>query len=162
MKVLYIKQKVMSLSGKFIVKDAQENDVYYVEGSFMQVPKTYTIMNTTRDEVAVITKKVFSLLPKFFVEMNGREILTITKEFSFFKARYSIDAAGIEVRGNWWDMNFEVLQHGEVIGQVSKEWLSWGDSYKVQILNEEMEAIVISLVVAIDCVKADQANSASV
>ena len=119
-------------------------------------------MNTTRDEVAVITKKVFSLLPKFFVEMNGREILTITKEFSFFKARYSIDAAGIEVRGNWWDMNFEVLQHGEVIGQVSKEWLSWGDSYKVQILNEEMEAIVISLVVAIDCVKADQANSASV
>lgn len=65
MKQLYIKQKVLSLSGKFTVKDQQEKDVYYVEGSFMQVPKTYSIMNTAREEVALITKKVFSFLPKF-------------------------------------------------------------------------------------------------
>lgn len=32
------------------------------------------------------------------------------------------------------------LQHGEVIGKVSKEWFTLGDSYKVQILKEEMEA----------------------
>lgn len=54
-------------------------------------------------------------------------------------------------------MNFQVLQHGVVIGEVSKEWFTWGDSYKVQILNEEIEAIMIAIVVAIDCVKADQA-----
>lgn len=157
MKQLYIKQKVLSLSGKFTVKDEQEKDVYYVEGSFMKVPKTYSIMNPARVEVALITKKMFSFLPKFFVEVNGQEVLTIKKEFSFLKPRYTIDAAGIEVHGNWWEMNFQVLQHGEVVGQVSKEWFTWGDSYKVQILNEEMESIIIALVVAIDCVKADQA-----
>ncbi|ATP42263.1 hypothetical protein CSE16_20850 [Solibacillus sp. R5-41] len=161
MKQLYIKQKVFSLGGKFTVKDQQENDRYYVEGSFMQIPKTFSILNTTRDEVGLITKKIFSLLPKFFVEVNGREILTIQKELSFFKARYTIDAVGIEINGNWWDMNFEVLQHGNVIGKVSKEWFTWGDSYKVDILNDEMETIIIAIVVAIDCVKADQAASSS-
>jgi uncharacterized protein YxjI len=161
MKQLYIKQKVFSLSGKFTVKDQQENDVYYVEGSFMQVPKTFSIRNKAREEVALITKKMFSFLPKFFVEVNGREVLTIKKEFSFFKARYTIDAAGIEVQGNWWDMNFQVYQHGKVVGKVSKEWFSWGDSYKVQVLEEEMETLIITLVVAIDCVKADQAVAAS-
>lgn len=161
MKQLYIKQKVFSLSGKFTVKDQQEKDVYYVEGSFMQFPKTFSIMNTTKDEVARVTKKPFSFLPKFFVEVNGREVLTIKKEFSFFKALYTIDGAGIEVHGNWWDMDFQVLQHGEVAGQVSKEWFTWGDSYKVQIMDEEMETIMIALVVAIDCVKADQAAASS-
>ncbi|MEK4427536.1 LURP-one-related/scramblase family protein [Solibacillus sp. FSL K6-1523] len=161
MKQLYIKQKVFSLGGKFTVKDQQESDRYYVEGSFMQIPKTFSIFNATRDEIALITKKVFSFLPKFFVEVNGREVLTIQKEFSFFKARYKIEAAGIEINGNWWDMNFQVLQHGEVIGKVSKEWFTWGDSYKVDILNEEMETIIIAIVVAIDCVKADQAASSS-
>ncbi|WHY00287.1 LURP-one-related family protein [Neobacillus sp. DY30] len=161
MKQLYIKQKVFSLSGKFTVKDQQEKDVYFVEGSFMQIPKTFSIMNTTRDQVALITKKTFSMLPKFFVEVNGREVLTIKKEFSFFKARYTIDAAGIEVNGNWFDMDFQVLQHGKVVGTVSKEWFTWGDSYKVQVLNEEMETMVIALVVAIDCVKADQAAASS-
>lgn len=161
MKELYIKQKVFSLSGKFTVKDQQENDVYFVEGSFMQIPKTFTIMNAARDEVALITKKTFSFLPKFFVEVNGREIMTIKKELSFLKARYTIEAAGIEVQGNWWDMNFQVYEHGEVVGQVSKEWFTWGDSYKVQIVKEEMETIMIALVVAIDCVKADHAAAAS-
>ncbi|MFJ8064309.1 LURP-one-related/scramblase family protein [Psychrobacillus sp. NPDC096426] len=161
MKQLYIKQKVFSLGEKFTVKDQQEQDVYYVEGSFMQIPKTFSIMDTTREEVALITKKVFSFLPKFFVEVNGREVLAIKKEFSFFKARYTIDAAGMQVHGNWWDMNFQVLQHGEVVGKVSKEWFTWGDSYKVQILDEEMEAIIIALVVAIDCVKADQSSASS-
>ncbi|MFC7687781.1 LURP-one-related/scramblase family protein [Ureibacillus sp. GCM10028918] len=157
MKQLYIKQKVFSLSGKFTVKDQQENDVYYVEGSFMQIPKTFSIMNTTRDEVALITKKVFSFLPIFFVEVNGKEAITIKKEFSFFKPRYTIDAAGIEVQGNWWDMDFQILQHGEIVGTVSKKWFTWGDSYEVQILDDAMEAVIIALVVAIDCVKADQA-----
>jgi uncharacterized protein YxjI len=161
MKQLYIKQKVFSLSGKFTVKNQQEEDVYYVEGSFMQIPKTFSIMNVTRNEVARITKKTFSFLPKFFVEVNGREVLTIKKEFSFFRARYTIDAAGIEVHGNWLDMDFQVSQHGEVVGTVSKEWFTWGDSYKVQILNEEMETIIIALVVAIDCVKADQSAASS-
>lgn len=127
----------------------------------MQIPKTFSIMNTSRDEVALITKKMFSFLPKFFVEVNGREVLTIKKEWSFLKARYSIDAAGIEVHGNWWDMNFQVLEHGEVVGNVNKEWFTWGDSYKVQILKEEMETIIIALVIAIDCVKADEAASSS-
>ncbi|RDW16701.1 LURP-one-related/scramblase family protein [Oceanobacillus chungangensis] len=161
MKQLYIKQKVFSLSGKFTVKDQQEQDVYYVEGSFMRIPKTFSIMNAARDEVALITKKMFSFLPKFFVEVNNQEVLTIKKDFSFFKARYTIDAAGIEVKGNWWDMNFQVYQHGEVVGEVSKEWFTWGDSYKVQVLKEEMETIMIALVVAIDCVKADESAASS-
>lgn len=161
MKQLYMKQKVFSLSGKFTVKNQQEQDVYLVEGSFMQIPKTFSIMNARGEEIALITKKVFSFLPKFFVEVNGREVLTIKKEFSFLKARYTIDSAGIEVRGNWWDMNFQVLQHSSVIGEVNKEWFTWGDSYKIQILNEQMEAIMIAIVVAIDCVKADHAAAGS-
>lgn len=161
MKQLFIKQKVFSLSGKFTVKDQYENDVYYVEGSFMQIPKTYTIMDTARNEIAVITKKVFSFLPKFFVEIDGSEMVTIKKEFSFFKARYTIDATGIEIHGNWWDMNFEVKYHDEVIGRVSKEWFSWGDSYKVEVVKSDMEKMMIAIVVAIDYVKADQTAAAS-
>ncbi|RNF39904.1 LURP-one-related/scramblase family protein [Planococcus salinus] len=161
MRQLYIKQKVFSLSEKFTVRDEQERDVYFVEGSFLQIPKTFSIMDTERHEITVITKKTFSFLPTFFVEVEGQKAVTIKKEFTFFKQRYAIEAEGIDVQGNLWDMDFEILQNGEVIGTVSKEWFSWGDSYRVQVLNEEMEHFVISLVVAIDCVKADQKAAAA-
>ncbi|MBN8193368.1 LURP-one-related family protein [Bacillus sp. NTK074B] len=161
MKQLYIKQKVFSLSEKFTVKDQDERDIYYVEGSLMKVPKTFSIMNQDREKVALITKKVLSFLPTFFVEVNGEEVVTIKKELSFLKAKYSINAAGIEVEGNWMDMDFQVLHKGRVVGEVGKEWFSWGDSYRVQILEEEMESVILALVIAIDCVKADQANTAT-
>lgn len=160
MKQLFIKQKVFSLSEKFTVKDEQERDVYFVEGSFLKIPKTFSILDADRNEITLITKKTFSLLPTFFVEVDGQEAVTIKKDFTFFKQRYAIEAADIDVQGNWWDMEFDIVKNGEVIGSVSKQWFSWGDSYRVQVLDEELEHLVISLVVAIDCVKADQAAAA--
>ncbi|QUW22996.1 LURP-one-related family protein [Sporosarcina sp. Marseille-Q4063] len=162
MRKLYIKQKVFSLSGKFSVKDAEENEIYFVEGSFMKIPKTFSVMGDKQNEVATITKKTFSFLPTFFVDVHGQETMTIKKQFSFLKARYTIDAAGIEVQGNWWDMDFEVYQNRDFIGSVSKKWFTWGDSYELQIANDEMEPLLVALVVAIDCAKADQSAAVSV
>ncbi len=132
-----------------------------LRGVFFQIPKTFSIMDENRNEVALITKKILSFLPKFYVEVQGKQILTINKELSFFKARYTIDAEGIEVQGNWWDMDFQVYKQGQLVGQVKKEWFTWGDSYKVQILDEDVQTIVIAIVVAIDCVKSDEAVAAS-
>lgn len=160
MHTLYMKQKALSLRGRFSIKNEQEQDWYLVEGSFMKIPKSFLITTTDGEEIATITKKTLSLRPKFFVEVDG-QTMTIEKEFSLFKARYTIDAAGIEIDGNWWDMDFQVKRQGEVVGQVEKKWLSFGDSYEIQVIDAAMETILIALVVAIDCVKADDAANAS-
>ena len=162
MRELYIKQKVFSLSDKFSVKDAEENEVYFVEGSLMKIPKTFSVINNRQNEVAVITKKTFSFLPTFFVDVPGQETMMIKKEFSFLKARYTIDAEGIEVQGNWWDMDFEVYQNKNLIGSVSKKWFTWGDSYRLHIVDEKMESLLVALVVAIDCAKSEHSAGASV
>lgn len=161
MKQLYMREKIVSLRGKFTIKDERGNDIYFVTGSFLKIPKSFHITNTKQQEIGIITKKMISILPKFFVEVNGKEVLTIRKDISLFKARYSIDGAGIEVRGNWWDLNFQVYQHGEPVGAVSKKLLSWGDNYEIQVLKEDFEEILISLVVAIDCVKEDSDSASS-
>ena len=158
MHTLYMKQKVFSLRGRFSIQDQQEQDVYLVEGSFMQIPKTFSISSVDGEEVAVITKKVFSLLPKFFVEVDG-ETLTIEKSFTFFKDRYTIDAADLEIDGDWWDMDFQIKRHGEVVGSVEKKWFTFGDSYEIQVFSPDVEKVLIALVVAIDCVKEDEEAS---
>lgn len=160
MYTLYMKQKVLSLRGRFSIQDQQEQDVYLVEGSLMKLPKTFSISTVEGEEVAVITKKMLSLLPKFFIEVDG-ETLTIEKSFTFFKDRYTIDAADLEIDGDWWDMDFEIKRHGEVVGSVEKKWFTFGDSYEIQVFDPEIEKILIALVVAIDCVKEDEESSSS-
>ncbi|MBO0459382.1 LURP-one-related family protein [Enterococcus hulanensis] len=161
MKKLYIKQKVFSIGEKFTVTDEDQKPRYFVTGSFMKIPKTFRIEDEHDHEVSRITKKVISLLPKFFVEINGQEAIEISKQLSFFKAKYSISAEDVTVDGNWWDMDFEVSQKGRKVAEINKRWISWGDTYEITILNEALEELIISLVIAIDCVKQDEAASAS-
>lgn len=161
MKKLYMREKILSLRGRFTIVDGEGNDVYFITGSFMKIPKSFSIKNSNEEEIAVITKKILSLFPKFFVEVNGKEVVTIRKGISIFKARYSIEGANVEVLGNWWDMDFKIFQHGKEIGMVTKKWFSFGDSYEIQVIKEDMEEIIIALVVAIDCVKADSESASS-
>ncbi len=161
MKKLYIKQKVFSIGEKFTVTDEDQKPRYFVTGSFLKIPKTFRIEDEHGHEVSRITKKVISLLPKFFVEINGQEAIEISKQLSFFKAKYSISAEDVTVDGNWWDMDFEVSQKGRKVAEINKRWISWGDTYEITILNEALEELIISLVIAIDCVKQDEADSAS-
>ncbi len=67
----------------------------------------------------------------------------------------------IEVRGNWWDMDFEVYQNGEIIGAAGKMLFTWGDSCQLQIGDDEMEPLLVALDVAIDSAKAAQAAAAA-
>lgn len=83
MKELYIRQEIFTLGEKLTVKDDQQKNIYYIRGVF-QIPKTFSIMDENRNEVALITRKylVFALSFKY-VEVQGKQILTINRKLSF-------------------------------------------------------------------------------
>ena len=60
MKSLYIKQKVWSLKEKYTVMNEQQEDVYFIEGSFLKVPKRFIISDQSGNEIAQITRKVIA------------------------------------------------------------------------------------------------------
>lgn len=153
---LYMRQKVFSLGERFTIKDENQVDKYFVRGSFLSIPKRFELEDKNGNCLATITKKVFSFLPKFFVEVDGEESLTITQEFTFFKKRYRIESSDIQVRGDWWDKHFEVLRQGKKIAHINEKWFTWGDTFEVDVYKEEDEHIVIALVVAIDFVKSSE------
>lgn len=161
LKNLYIKQKVFSIGEKFTVFNQNEAPEYFVQGSFFKIPKAFVIEDNCGNQVATLTKKVFSFLPKFFLELSGHSEIVISKSFSFFHAHYDIQGEGIEIQGNFWDMDFEVLRNGRKIAEIHKKWFSWGDTYEIKILDESLEKLIISVVIAIDCVKDSEKRSAS-
>lgn len=161
MRKLYIKQKVFSIGEKFNVTNADQEPLYHVQGSFLKIPKQFTIFDRNDHVIGEITKKVLALLPQFTVMIDDEAAIVIKKELTLFKARYHIEADGISVQGNWWDMDFEVVKDGLQIAVINKRWVSWGDTYEVTVFDERYEKLIVALVVAIDCVKADDNAAAS-
>ena len=154
MSTLYMKQKLISIGEKFTITDDKGNIKYYVEGSLLKVPKNFTIYNEKKEKIGKVSKKLVSILPKFDVEVEGQQPITIEKQISLVKAKYEIKGNGLTIKGNLLDMDFSVLKNGRKVGSISKKWISLGDSYEINVVDTGLEEVMVAIVVAIDYVKA--------
>ena len=158
---LYIREKVFSWGDKFTVKDACGNDKYIVQGEVFSFGKKLHVYDMNGREVAFIKQEVWSWLPKYYVFCNDRQVAEIRKEFTLFLQKYSIAGLGWEINGSFMAHDYEITQNGFPIVSIRKEWMTWGDSYELNISNPRDEIVALAVVLTIDCVMAAAAAAAS-
>ena len=149
---LYIKEKVFSWGDKFTVKDEFGNDKYVVEGEVFTFGKKLHVYDMAGNEVAFIKQEVWSFLPRYYVFCGERQVAEIKKEFTFLFPKYSIQGLGWEIEGKLMAHDYEIIKNGNSIVTISKEWMTWGDSYELDIVNPEDEIVALAVVLTIDCV----------
>ncbi len=155
---LYIKEKVFSWGDKFYVKDALGEDRYVVEGEVFTLGKKLHVYDMQGREAAFIEQELMTFLPCFTVYSGGREIAQVKKEFSFLVPRYTIEGLGWEIEGSFWEHEYRITQNGRTIVTISKEYMTWGDSYELDIVNPADEIVALAVVLTIDCVREAQRN----
>ncbi|MCE5234439.1 MAG: LURP-one-related family protein [Clostridiaceae bacterium] len=156
---LYMKQKVFSWADRFTVKDAFGNDCYYVQGKLFSWGKQLFVYDAASGaEAAFIKQKVFSFLPRYEVYVGGAQVLEIVKEFTFLRPRYTISGKNWDVQGDFFAHEYSVTQNGAPVVAIAKEWLSWGDTYAIDIASPADEIAALATVLAIDCAVAQQNN----
>lgn len=158
---LYIKQKVFSWGDKFTVKDAYGQDRYYVEGEVFTFGKKLHVYDLSGREVAFIKQEVWSWMPKYYVFCGDRQVAQIKREFTFFFPQYTIAGLGWEINGRFLEHDYEITRNGYPIVTISKEWMTWGDSYELMIADPNDEIMALAVVLTIDCVMAAQAAASS-
>ena len=156
---LYIRQKVFSWGDKFTVWDEHGNDKYIVEGEIFTWGKKLHIYDMAGNEAAFIKQEVWSFLPCYYVFCGDTQVAEIRKEFTFLFPRYSIEGLGWEIEGRFMAHDYEITQNGRPIVSISKEWMTWGDSYVLDILDPADEIVALAVVLTIDCVTASNSDA---
>lgn len=156
---LYVKQKVFSWGDKFAVYDEQGNERFYVWGEVFTLGKKLHVENLMGEEVAFIHQKPFSFKLRYFVNRNGQDVAEVVKEITFFRQAYTVNGFGWEIHGDFMAHEYEILQNGNPIISVSKQWFTWGDAYEINILPGIDEVNALSVVLIIDACLAASNNS---
>ena len=160
MRTYQVKQKFRLGGERFDIKDELGNVEYQVEGSFLKIPKTFTIYDKNGQEVSHIAKKPISLLPKFVVELKDGDSFFIHKKLTLFRDRYDIEDLGLRVQGNIWDLEFKLFDYrDQIVAEISKELFHLTSTYQVSVYEDEYADLVISLCVAIDYVEMLEAGA---
>ena len=160
MKTFLVKQKFRLGGERFDIKDDRGVVNYQVEGSFFQIPKTFTIYDAYGEQVSEISKEFFTLLPRFTIQLRNGSNFVIRKKLTFFRDKYEFDNLGLRIEGNIWDLNFKLLDdRDQVIAEIRKEIFHFTSTYTVTVYEDSYADLVISLCVAIDYVEMLESQS---
>ena len=160
MKTFLVKQKFRLGGERFDIKDDSGVVNYQVEGSFFQIPKTFTIYDAYGEQVSEISKEFFTLLPRFTIQLRNGSNFVIRKKLTFFRDKYEFDNLGLRIEGNIWDLNFKLLDdRDQVIAEIRKEIFHLTSTYTVTVYEDSYADLVISLCVAIDYVEMLESQS---
>ena len=155
---LYIREKIFTWGDQFSVMDQSGREKYFVEGEVFSWGKKLHVKDAQGREAAFIKQELLTFLPCYHVYVGGREVARVRKEFSFFTPRYSVEGPGWQVSGHFWEHDYEITQNGRIVVTIRKEWMTWGDSYELDIANPADELAALAVVVTIDCVAEQQNN----
>lgn len=149
---LYIKQKVFSIGSKYDIYDVNESVVFNVKGEVLALAAKLHLYDPHGRELYFIKKKITFLLAKYEIYRNNTLCATISQEFTMFKKKLNVDSTlgSFTIQGDFLSMDYQIYKNNNYFGSIHKKWLSWGDSYELDIPNVEDAAFVCALVIAID------------
>ncbi|MDE5991039.1 MAG: LURP-one-related family protein [Clostridia bacterium] len=151
--LLKIKQKIMSLRGRYEILDENDQPAYRIRGKYT-IPKSFEVSDAQDKIVAVMKSKVFDLLPTYILYIDGKEIGRVKKKFSFFKPKFALDCNGWQIEGNFLAWDYKIVDaSGKLIATLSKEVFNIRDVYCMDIVNPDDALMVILIALSIDLEK---------
>ena len=147
---LYIKERIFTIGDQFSVLDAYGNEKYFVQGEIFTFGRKLHVYDRNNREVAFIRQELFNFLPTYIVYVNGMEIARVRREFSFFTQRYHVDYLGWEVEGDCFHWDYDVTCGQNRVLSISRQLLTWGDTYILEYNNIDYEIPGLLLAIAID------------
>lgn len=154
MKLLF-KQRFFSWFDSYDIYDENGDIMFTVEGKFSWGHKLH-ILSKEGEHIATLSERILTFLPKFEIYIGDEYVGEIVKEFTFFKPSFSVDFMNWSVEGDFFEWDYEISDGSKRIASVSKELLSWTDTYSIEVNDPADSLPALLVVLAIDAVKCSQ------
>ena len=156
---LCIKQRVFSWGDTYDIYDENGNEKYLVKEETFTFGHPLHVYDTRGQEIGCVNEVPFSFSHEYEIIIGGVRRGSIHKRFTLFFQKYDVDLNGWYVEGDFLDWDYDVYSNGRVVAHINKEWLTWGDSYCLDIADPADEILALAVVLTIDCVAEARNNN---
>lgn len=154
MKLLF-KQRIFSWFDSYDIYDEHKNILYTVQGK-LALGHRLEIEDHTGRHVGTLQQRVLTVLPKFEIYIGDRMVGEVIKEFTLFKPSFRLSCNDWQVKGDFWEWNYEITSGSSLIAEIQTEFLHWSDTYSIDVKEERNCLLALMIVLAIDAVKCSQ------
>jgi uncharacterized protein YxjI len=147
-----IKEKIFTFADRFKIEDENGYPQYEVVGKILSLGNKLNIYDMSGKELIYIEGKIFRLLPEYMIYRGGNLIGKIKKELTLFRPKFNIESSYgyFTIEGDVLHHDFNILKNGEAIAWINKKWISFSDTYSIDIVDEEDQPFILSIVIVLD------------
>jgi len=149
---LYLRQKVFSWGASFAVKNEAGDDYCTVKGEVFTIGRRLHVFDTTGSEIAYIEQQAWSWRPTFNIQIDGRAVCRVIKDFKPFTPTYHLEGLPWRMEGNFLGHDYSLHAGDEQIMRLTKQWFTWGDSYELDIADADDALVCLCIALAVDAV----------
>lgn len=148
----YIKQKVFTFKDSFDIKNEEMETVYIVKGKFFSIGAKLRLTDSEGQELYFIKRKIFAFRPVYKIYKEKELQATIIKKIRLFSRKFKIKSKihSLKIEGNILALNFNILENKEIKANIKKKLLKIGDTYEMEVAENEDYAFYCALLVTID------------
>jgi uncharacterized protein YxjI len=151
-----MKEKWLALGEDFEILDESGSKRFHVDGRAFSLGKKLSFQDASGRELAFIKQRLLAWGPTYELLREGRVVATLQKKiFTVFRCKFFVDLPGpddLEAQGSFLDHEYQFTLRGEPVAQVSKRWISWTDTYGIEIAPQQDEILILACAVMIDLI----------
>lgn len=156
-----IKERIFTLTDKFVIEDEEGYPRYEVVGKLLSLGNKLCIYDLDGEELVYIEQKLLKLLPEYNIYQKGHLVGKVKKEFTFLKPSFVIESSygNFTLQGDILHHDFDILKDGRSVAWINKRWLSFSDTYSVEISDLVDQAFILAIVIVLDQIFYDGNNN---
>jgi uncharacterized protein YxjI len=149
-----MREKMFSIGDDYWIENEAGEKTLKVNGKALRVRETLVLESPSGEELFTIQERKLSVRDKMAIERGGETVATVKKALiSPLRDRYSIEVEGgpdLEAKGNIVDHEYKFERDGDKVAEVSKRWFRMRDTYGIEILPGQDDALILACTVCID------------
>jgi uncharacterized protein YxjI len=149
-----MREKMFSIGDDFWIENQAGDHVFKVDGKALRLRDTLILQDPSGSELFKIQKKALHVRDTMEIERDGDTVATVKKALvHVVRDRFSVEVNGgedLEAKGNIVDHEYKIECDGENVAEVSKRWFRVRDTYGIEIVPGQDDALILATVVCID------------
>jgi uncharacterized protein YxjI len=149
-----MQEKIFSIGDDYWIENNHGERIFKVDGKALRVRETMIIEDTAGAELCKIQQKKLRVRDTMEIERHGDTLATVKKALvAPLRQRYSVDVRGgddLEVHGNIVEHEYRIERGGHKVAEVSKRWFRVRETYGIEILPGQDDALVLAVAACLD------------
>ena len=148
-----MKQRFFTLSDQFVIQNEDHVPVYQVKGRLMSVVDQLSFQDMEGNELAFIRQKLMALTPTYQIFRDDKLMAYVHRKMFSLRPKFTVDVPGpndFMVTGDFLNHEYIFTRSDKEVGRVSKKWFTLTDTYGVEVVDDEDAILILASTVAID------------